>query len=131
MPSTDVTKQEAQVTEQAGVPEVPPSQEPESAEGQTGTRTRDTMLLAKERAMDLERRVEEVVKTTTKKLVHVIHERPGASAAVAGGAAFALAATVGAAEVAVAAACAYAAYRWLRPEEQMSEPTKPARAARK
>lgn len=69
---------------------------------------------AKDVAERLERTAEERVQRTGKKLLDAMQAQPRTATLAAGGAAFALASAVGAAEVAVAAAGAYAAYRWLR-----------------
>jgi hypothetical protein len=88
-------------------------------------RTKEAAAQAKDRAMHLERRAEEKMEAAARRVVDALRGRPGLTSVAVGGAAFALASAIGAAEVAVAAGGAYAAYRWLSssPSKQTGQRT--------
>lgn len=91
-------------------------------------RAKDAAQRTVSRAEELEHKAQEKVEETGRKVVDALRHRRGLGAIAAGGAAFALASAIGAAEVAVAAAGAYAAYRWLG-ENTKRRPPSPEPAA--
>ena len=85
----------------------------EKAVADAGKRAKDTAERAKRRAGELERTAERKAEEAGKKAVEALRRHPKAGAVAVAGVAFGLASMVGAAQVAIALASGYAAYRWL------------------
>ena len=85
----------------------------EKAVADAGKRAKDIAERAKRRAGELERKAERKAEAAGRKAVAAMRRHPKAGAVAVAGAAFGLASLVGAAQVAIALASGYAAYRWL------------------